>query len=252
MNSRTQGSLIDTPGALLMAHILVVDDEADVLEALRLILEDAEHDVSMATSGEEALEMIARQQPDLVILDIIMPGVTGIEVCRRIRSDPFTSRLPILFLTAKGRPGDIVQGLTAGGDDYLVKPFEVIELPARVRALLRRGPGGILDSKSEIVVYGDLRLHMTRFEVEVDGHLIQLTPTEHRLLHQLILHAGQPVSTAQLLEDIWEYPPGTGDPNLVQAHIANLRLKIEPRPDSPQYVRNVRGRGYLISGTPRI
>jgi DNA-binding response OmpR family regulator len=192
--------------------------------------------------------LIFRQQPDLVVLDIIMPEMDGIEVCRRVRGDPFTAKLPILFLTAKGRPADVVLGLESGGDDYLVKPFEVRELPARVNALLRRAPGGALDPDAEKLVAGDVRLHRSRPEVEVGGQLIELTAIEHRLLHYLMLHQGRPIPTQQLLEDIWEYPPGVGDPQVVHVTIARLRAKIEPQPDSPQIIRNLRGRGYLAGG----
>jgi len=202
--------------------------------------------VSVASNGQAALDLIARQRPDLVILDIIMPGMDGLEVCRRIRADPFLAKLPILFLTAKGRPSDVAQGLNLGGDDFLIKPFAAVELPARVHALLRRAPGGPLDPEADYLVVGHLRLHSTRSEVQVVERLVQLRPVEHRLLHYLMMQAGQPVSTEQLLEDVWGYPPGTGDPQLVRVHIANLRAKIEPQPDAPRYIRNVRGRGYLI------
>jgi DNA-binding response OmpR family regulator len=231
-----------------MAHILVVDDDPQVLRAVRRVLEKAGHRVSAVPSGQEALDAIARQQPDLIVLDVIMPEIDGIEVCRRVRSNPFTAKLPILFLTAKGRSNDIVQGLESGGDDYLVKPFEVRELPARVEALLRRAPGGPLDPDAEDIVVGDLWVHSSRPEAEVGGRLVKLTAVEHRLLCYLMLHSGQPVSSEQLLEDVWEYPPGAGDPSLVRVHITNLRAKIEPQPDNPLYIRNVHGRGYLIDG----
>jgi DNA-binding response OmpR family regulator len=176
-----------------------------------------------------------------------MPEMDGIELCHRVRGDPFTARLPILFLTAKGRPADVVAGLEAGGDDYLVKPFEVRELPARINALLRRAPGGALDPDSEHIVIGSLTLHRTRPEIEMDGHPIELTTVEHRLLHYLMLQQGKPIHTQQLLEVIWDYPPGVGDPQVVHVTIARLRAKIEPQPESPQIIRNMRGRGYLVS-----
>jgi len=230
-----------------MAHILAVDDDAPVLRSVKRVLEKAGFTVSTASNGREALEFIKQQRPDLIVLDIIMPELDGIEVCRRIRADPFLAKLPILFLTAKGRPSDIAQGLDAGGDDFLTKPFEVLELPARVRALLRRAPGGMLDAESEYLTVGDLKLHSKRFEVEVAGRVVTLTTVEHQLLHYLMMHAGQPISAEQLLEDVWQYPRGIGDPILVRVHIANLRSKIETQPDAPQYIRNVRGRGYMLS-----
>src|SRR5687767_13180589 len=126
----------------MMAHILAVDDESSVLLAVRRVLEDDNYTVSEAHSGEEALQMLSQNHYDLIVLDVIMPEMNGIEVCRRIRANPALAKTPVLFLTAKGRPSEIVQGLDAGADDYLVKPFAVVELPARIRALLRRGPSG--------------------------------------------------------------------------------------------------------------
>lgn len=231
-----------------MTNILVVDDDARVLKSVERVLAEAGFSVITATNGPDALEIMRRDRPDLVVLDIIMPGMDGIEVCRRVRADPFLVKLPILFLTAKGRPGDVAAGLDVGGDDYLTKPFEVIELPARIRALLRRAPGGPLDPEADFVTVGALRIHSTRPELTVDGKPIELTAVEHRLLHYLMVHAGQPLPTERLLEDVWEYPPGVGNPKLVHVHIVNLRSKIEPVPDDPRYLRTVRGRGYLVQG----
>jgi DNA-binding response OmpR family regulator len=229
-----------------MAHILVVDDDNTAAQAIAQVLQEDGHVVSRASNGVEALDMLAHLRPDLLILDIVMPEMDGLETCRRIRADPFLAKLPVLFLTSKGRPKDIALGLDAGGDDFVTKPFATVELPARVRALLRRASGGALDPASEYLTVGDLKVHPTRFEVRVRDELVWLTPLEHRLLHYLMMHAGRPVSAEQLLEDIWEYAPGTGDPKLVRVHVANLRSKIELEPDSPQYIRNVRGRGYMI------
>jgi DNA-binding response OmpR family regulator len=231
-----------------MGYILAVDDDEPVLRSVKRVLESAGFTVNTASNGQEALNMIAHERPDLVVLDIIMPGIDGLEVCRRIRADPYIAKLPILFLTAKGRPTDVAQGLDAGGDDFLTKPFEVVELPARVRALLRRAPGGTLDADSEYLVVGDIKLHPTRGEVFVGEREIELTSIEHQLLHYLLLHAGQPIPALQLLRDVWQYPVGTGDPILVRVHIGNLRAKIEPQPDSPRYILNVRGRGYVLNG----
>jgi DNA-binding response OmpR family regulator len=231
-----------------MTHILAVDDDEPVLRSVKRVLENAGFTVSTATNGQAALNLIAQQRPDLVVLDMIMPGLDGLEVCRRIRADPFIAKLPILFLTAKGRPTDVAQGLDAGGDDFLTKPFEVVELPARVRALLRRAPGGTLDTAAEYLSVGDLKLHTKRAEVLVGEKLVELTSIEHQLLHYLMQHAGQPVPPHQLLRDVWQYPAGTGDPILVRVHIGNLRAKIEPQPDTPRYVLNVRGRGYMVNG----
>jgi DNA-binding response OmpR family regulator len=234
-----------------MARILIIDDEPLILRSIRRVLEREGFEVSEASGGHQGLELVTQESPDLVVLDIVMPEMSGQEVCRRLRADPFTARLPIIFLTAQGRSEQIAQGLDAGADDYLVKPFDVIELPARIRALLRRAPSGPLDANSDHLVVGDLRLHSTHPEVQVKGAAIILTSVEHRLLHYLMLHAGKPISIDQLLQDIWEYPPGVGNPKLVQTHVANLRIKIEPQPDTPQYVLNIRGRGYIVENAPR-
>jgi DNA-binding response OmpR family regulator len=230
-----------------MAKIMAIDDDATVLGSIRRVLEAARHTVITASGGPEGLVLLSEQQPDLVILDIIMPEMNGLEVCRRIRSDPFHAKLPIIFLTAKSRPHDIVEGLDAGGDDYVTKPFEVVELPARVRALLRRGSGAALDVDTEYIVVGDLKLNPTHLEVYISEQPIALTTVEHRLLHYLMTHAGHPVSIAQLLENVWDYPVGVGDPALIYAHIANLRKKIEPTPETPHYIRSIHGKGYIIS-----
>jgi DNA-binding response OmpR family regulator len=231
-----------------MAHILLVDDDTAVLRALTRVLERSSYSVSSVTSGTEAWKLILQQRPDLLILDIMMPRMNGIEVCRRVRADPYVAKMPILFLTAKGQPTDIAQGLDAGADDYLVKPFKNAELPARIRALLRRAPGGPLDPESDVLVVGDLRLHARRFELCVDDQTVYLTAIEHQLMYYLMLHAGRPISAAQLLQDVWQYPPGTGDPILVRVHIGNIRAKIEPSPARPRYIVNVRGRGYALVG----
>jgi len=225
-----------------------VDDEPEALGSIRRVLQDAGYEVLTANNGREALQLLADSQPEVVILDVIMPEMSGIEVCRRIRANPFHARLPIVFLTAKSRPSDIAEGLDAGGDDYITKPFQVIELPARIRALLRRVPGAALDPDSEYLDVGKLRLHTSQFNLYIGDTQYDLTSVEYQLLHYLMLQQGQPHSVDQLLEDIWDYPHGTGDPALVYAHVKNLRKKIEPEPESPMYIRNVRGRGYMITG----
>ena len=148
-----------------MANILAVDDDPTTLRIITQVLEESGYHVSTTTNGDDAFELLAHERPDVVILDIVMQGINGLEICRRIRADPFLAKLPILFLTSKSRPTDIAQGLDAGGDDFLVKPFAAVELHARVRALLRRTEGGALDPESEYVTIGDLKLHATNPEL---------------------------------------------------------------------------------------
>jgi DNA-binding response OmpR family regulator len=229
-----------------MANILVVDDDHQVLRSIQHILEDAGYAVATTESGLEAIEWVKQERPDLLILDIIMPEISGTDVCRRLRADPYFARLPIIFLTAKGRPVDIASGLDIGADDYLVKPFEVIELPARVRALLRRAEGGTLDTQTTRIQVGDIQVMENDLCIRVGTQAVELTPIEHRLLLYLMRHAGQPVATDRLLMDVWEYPAGVGDPRLVRVHIVNLRNKIEADPADPQIIQNIRGRGYIF------
>lgn len=188
--------------------------------------------------------MLEKRIPDALVLDIIMPGMDGISVCRQLRRDPRFTALPILFLTAKGSTDDIVDGLDAGADDYVIKPFELAELRARIHALLRRSSR---DSGSgAIIQMNDLKLDSDTYQVFVKGYRVQLTSTEHRLLRYLMENPNRALSPGHLLQAVWEYPPNTGDPDLVRAHVRNLRAKIEKNTDR-RYIRTIHGVGYMIS-----
>ncbi len=227
----------------MSSYIVAVDDELDVLATLGRAIENEDTRVKLVNISTEAESVIGEERPDLVILDIIMPGIDGISICRNLRGNPNYVDLPILFLTAKGRTDDIVAGLDAGADDYIVKPFHVQELRARVTALLRRGTR---DAKDEsIVQVADLRLDSRTHQVEVEEFNIQLTSTEHRLLRYLMVNAGKPQSPGHLLESVWEYPPQTGDPDLVRAHIRNLRAKLR-KAVGRRFIETVHGVGYII------
>ena len=227
-----------------MTYILAVDDDLEVLETLGRVLRREAFEVGLVSSGTEALNVLEKRHPDLMILDIIMPGMDGITVCRRLRQDPRFTALPILFLTAKGTTDDIVDGLDAGADDYVVKPFELAELRARLHALLRRS---IRDKGANTILQlNDLRLDSGTYQVFVADEIIQLTSTEHRLLRYLMENPNRALSPGHLLQAVWEYPPNTGDPDLVRAHVRNLRAKIEID-DRRKYIRTIHGVGYMIS-----
>lgn len=229
-----------------MALILVVDDDRDVAGTIERTLRRKDHQVVVAYSGVQALQLIQRQHPDLVVLDIMMPRMDGIEVCQRIRALPNVASVPILFLTAKGKIEDKIEGFEAGADDYLTKPFDLRELGLRVKALLRRSlktevPKGPLE-------VGSLSLDPRTFKLNVEDKVLLLTPVEFELLYCLMKQAGEVISTERLLQEVWEYPPGTGDPNLVRAHIKNIRAKIESSPNNPIYIKTVSRHGYTVSG----
>ncbi len=176
----------------MVPHILAVDDDVEVLETLGRVLKHEAFDVSLASSGAQALNLLEQRMPDLMILDIIMPEMDGITLCRRLRRDSRFVTLPILFLTAKGGTDDIVSGLDSGADDYVVKPFELQELRARVAALLRRGARE--KTSSSILELHDLRLDSDTYRVFVGTECIQLTSTEHRLLRYLMRQEPDPAS----------------------------------------------------------
>jgi DNA-binding response OmpR family regulator len=227
-----------------MAYILVVDDDQEVLGTLSRALAREGHEIALADSTTMARTRIIDRQPDLIILDVMMPRQDGIVFCRELRRSSQFYSLPILFLSAKGRTDDIVQGLNAGGDDYIAKPFELKELSARIAALLRR-----LTPRDEVAILevGGLILNSKTLQVSTPhAASIQLTSTEFKLLYHLMTAPNQVHSVRDLLDGVWKYPDGSGDPDLVRAHIRNLRAKIERDPRSPEFVKTIHGIGYLI------
>jgi two-component system, OmpR family, response regulator RpaA len=228
-----------------MAHILAVDDDPDVLGTIERVLQRENFHVTCVNSGQKALDYLENNnQPDLIILDIIMPEMDGITVCHRVRQDERFTALPILFLTAKGSTDDVVEGLDAGADDYVIKPFDLAELRARVHALLRRGMRG--KESTAVLQLGNLRLDSDTYQAHVRDMSVQLTATEHRLLRYFLENTDQALSLSHLLQAVWEYPENTGDPDLVRAHVRNLRAKIEKDPER-KYIRTIHGVGYMIS-----
>jgi DNA-binding response OmpR family regulator len=231
-----------------MATILVIDDDELVSRTLQRALKMYDYQVMTANSGIEGLQLARRHRPDLFILDIMMPGVDGYQVCRQIRGDPLLKDLPVLFLTAKAKDEDKIEGFRAGADDYLVKPFNMQELELRVKAILRRvvqedpEPEDITE-----VIVGNVVLDCRAFKVTTPYDISLLTNVQFDLLYHLMSHADQVFNSQQLLQDVWDYPRDTGSPELVRAHIKNLREKIEPSPSDPIYIRTIQGHGYTFS-----
>ncbi len=228
-------------------YIMAVDDDQDVLQTLGRVLRQQNYQVELIASPLEALVVLERSVPDLLILDIIMPEMSGVDLCRQLRADTRFSTLPILFLTAKVSVDDVVVGLDAGADDYITKPFEVAELRARVTALLRRG---MRENKSDgtLLRINEITLDSDTYQVEVEGRRVQLTSTEHRLLRYLMENPNRALSPSHLLQAVWEYPPNTGDPDLVRAHVRNLRAKLD-KGARKKLIRTIHGVGYMISTT---
>jgi DNA-binding response OmpR family regulator len=231
-----------------MANILVIDDDDLVSRTLQRALKMYDHQVMTASSGIEGLQLARRHRPDLFILDIMMPGIDGYQVCRQIRGDPLLRDLPVLFLTAKAKDEDKIEGFRAGADDYLSKPFNMQELELRVKAILRRvNPATTAPEPVSEVVVGDAVLDCRAFKVVTPHGTSLLTNVQFDLLYHLMSNADQVFNSQQLLQDVWDYPRDTGSPELVRAHIKNLREKIEPSPSQPIYIRTIQGHGYTFS-----
>jgi len=229
-------------------HVLIIDDEKIVAGSIERTLRSHDFNVAVATSGVEGLNAARRHRPDLVVLDVLMPGMDGFEVCRQIRADPLLSELPILFLTARSKPEDRVLGLRAGADDYLIKPFNVDELVLRIRAILRRAIAKQMPSATppnKLTVRG-LTLDCESFTADNSKGPVPLTPVQFDLLYFLMSRPGEVFSPAKLLHDVWDYPFDAGSPDLVRVHVKNLREKIEPDPTEPSYITTVPGHGYTI------
>ena len=224
------------------AHILVVEDEPRYLRAIKINLEASGYEVSTARVGQTAIQLAADEEPDLVLLDIKMPGVNGYEVCRRIRE---FSKVPIIMLTALAQDADKVKGLDIGADDYVTKPFSVDELLARVRAALRRV--GLSEQRDAHPVFqaGDLLVDFARQRVFIRREEVDLTPTEYRLLCELVKQAGRVLVPEYLLEKTWGVGY-EGENRLLWQAIHRLRRKVEPDPRNPQYIQTRPGMGYVF------
>jgi DNA-binding response OmpR family regulator len=220
--------------------ILVVDDEARMVRFIQLNLEHDGFQVITAYNGREALEQVRTALPNLILLDVMMPDLDGFEVLERIREQ---STVPVIMLTAKGEEDDRVRGLELGADDYVTKPFSPRELVSRVRAVLRRTESESNVSTGIIEVDDRLKLDFNRREIWVDGELIQLRPTEYRLLYHLVQNAGWVITHEQLLTKVWGFEY-RDEPHYVRLYINYLRKKLEEDPSDPKYILTERGVGY--------
>jgi phosphate regulon transcriptional regulator PhoB len=230
-----------------MPKILVIDDEKDIVELISYNLEKEGFSILKAYDGEAALRTVKAQKPDLIILDLMLPEISGLDVCKAVRNNSATANLPIIMLTAKAQEVDKIIGLEMGADDYITKPFGIKELIARVRAMLRRRDNNKILQKEEFK-YGGLRINYASYEVFVDGKKVTLSPTELKLIFFFSRNPGRVYTRNQILDHVW------GDdtfvtPRAVDVHIKRLRSQIEKDIDRPQYIITVRGIGYKFSET---
>jgi DNA-binding response OmpR family regulator len=249
-------------------NVLVIEDDDIVARTIERSLRGHEFRVTLANSGVEGLKIARRQPTDLVILDIIMPGMDGYSVCREMRADPILAVVPILFLTAKAKDEDRIEGFLAGADDYLTKPFNIDELILRIRAILRRAKrlGSVREAEPEVSIpaspaipiaddkenrheirVGQYVLNVRTYELQTSHRgRVRLTPVQFDLMYHLMSHPGDIFSPARLLDEVWDYPSDAGSPDLVRVHIKNLRERIEESPRDPKFIQTVAGYGYTI------
>ncbi|GCF09005.1 response regulator transcription factor [Dictyobacter arantiisoli] len=234
--------------------VLVVDDEDNIIELIRLGLRYEGFQVEVASDGEQGIALAQRIDPDLVILDVMMPGIDGLEVCRRLRNNPTTRDVPVLMLTAKDEVGDRILGLQTGADDYLTKPFDFYELLERIKAILRRqsrtksSPGDASDANAaQILQFGELRMNTATREVTRSGQPVELTATEYNLLHLFMSHPREVLDRQTILNRVWGYD-FLGETNIIEVYVRYLREKIEDSPSSPRLIVTVRGVGYVLKG----
>ncbi|QGN50557.1 response regulator [Micromonospora sp. WMMC415] len=222
-------------------RVLVVDDEENIRALLSATLRLVEFDVRVAGGGHEALALAEEFDPDLVVLDVMLPDLDGFQVARRLRGTG--AGVPVLFLTARGTVEDRISGLTVGADDYVTKPFSLEEVVLRIRAILRRSRADDAPAPDGVLRYADLELDEDAHEVRRGGRIVELSPTEFNLLRYLMVNAGRVVSKAQILDRVWNYDFG-GDGRIVESYIYYLRKKIDMQ--APPLVHTVRGVGYTL------
>lgn len=226
-----------------MNNILLCDDEEDIVFALKIYLDNPEYTFFTAHNGKEAVELVRNNKIDLVLLDIMMPEMDGITAMTEIRK---YSNVPIILLTAKGEEIDKIMGLNAGADDYITKPFQPMEVAARVKSQLRRYMTlGGKTTQSHILVNGGIELDDTRKEVTLDGEMLNLTPTEYDILKLFMAHPGKVYSPAEIYQQVWK-ETAIGSEGTVAVHIRHLREKIEINPAEPRFLKVVWGQGYRM------
>jgi len=228
-------STVDQP------RLLVVDDEPNILELLSATLRFSGFEVASASTGHEALEMAQSFKPDLMVLDVMMPGLDGFDVARRLRAGGL--RTPVLFLTARDSEEDKVTGLTIGGDDYVTKPFSLEEVVARIRSILRRTRGVDDESRTSVLTLADITLDEDSYEVTKAGKPVDLSATEFKLLRYFLHNPGRVLSKTQILEHVWSYDFG-GDANIVETYVSHLRRKLDTT--QPRLLHTLRGMGYAL------
>jgi DNA-binding response OmpR family regulator len=240
--------------------ILVIEDEDLVAQTIEHCLRRENFRVILARTGVEGLQLAKRHLPNMVVLDLIMPGIDGLTVCKEMRADPLLSDIPILMLTARTKDEDKVLGFLAGADDYLGKPFNINEFILRIRAILRRSEfphagGGHLNKRqsantptgSPMITVKGYQLDTRTFELTIPGNgKIRLTPIQYDLLFHMMRNVGEVFSPARLLDEVWNYPLDSGSPDLVRVHVKNLRERIEIDPKNPAFIETVSGFGYTI------
>jgi two-component system, OmpR family, response regulator len=229
------------PAAPAEARLLVVDDEPNIVELLAASLRYAGFAVTTARSGREALDLLPSTRPDLVVLDVMMPGLDGFAVVKQMRGSG--DHTPVLFLTARDAAEDRVAGLTLGGDDYVTKPFSLEEVIARIRAILRRAGGPTTGQPATTLSLADVELDDDTHEVWKAGQLVPLSPTEYKLLRYFLANAGRVLSKAQILDHVWAYDFG-GDAGVVESYVSYLRKKVDTT--EPKLLHTVRGVGYVM------
>jgi two-component system OmpR family response regulator len=229
-------------GRAAEARLLVVEDDANIVELLAASLRFAGFEVETATDGRQALRLARSYRPDLMVLDVMMPGIDGFEVVRRLSAEG--NRCPVLFLTARDSTEDKITGLTVGGDDYVTKPFSLDEVIARIRAVLRRSAGAAAtDPAGAKLTFADIELDDDTHEVFKAGTAVALSPTEYNLLRYFLQNAGRVLSKAQILDHVWQYDFG-GDANVVESYVSYLRRKVDTT--QPRLLHTVRGFGYVL------